>query len=70
VYTGQKRIDRGEEVLRGQAPQRLVPHPLVAHGADGARHLRGILDPAEHRRYHIAVLERGNQAAALVGIVS
>ncbi len=50
----------------GSPPNAGVPHPFVAHGADAARHLRGIGDAAQHRRHHVAMFQRGGHARALV----
>ncbi len=69
-HAGKQRVHRREEALWRQAAERRAPHPLVAHRADAARHLRGIGDPAERGRHHVAVLERGDDAVALVGVVA
>ena len=38
-----------------------VPHPLVAHGADAARHAGRVGDAAQRGRHHVAMLQRGGQ---------
>ncbi len=65
----EQRVHGSQELLRRQSSQRLVPHPLVAHGAGRARHLIDVRDPAQHRRNHVAVFEDGDQLTALVRVV-
>ncbi len=67
---GEERVDGDEELFRRVAAERLVPEPLVPHGADAAWHLAGVGDPAEDRGDHVAVLEGGGEARALVGVVA
>ena len=67
---GEQRIDGGQEFLRREAAELLVPHPFVAHRADAARDGRGVGDAAQDGRRHVAVFERGRHAVALAGIVA
>ena len=67
---GEQRVDGGEELLRRQAPPARVPHPFVAHGADAARDLVGIGDAAEGGGDHVAVLQRGDETGAQLGVVA
>ncbi len=42
----------------------------MSHGANAARDLVQVLDSAQHRRRHIAMLQRRRHAPALIGIIS
>ena len=64
------RVDGCQEIVRRQPAERGVPHPLVTHRADGPWDLSRVGDAAEHGRNHVAVLERGDQLAALVRVVT
>ena len=64
---GQKRINTGQECCRGQVA---VPQPLVPHRANRTRHAIGISDAAQHRRDHVAVLERGHERSAFGRMVT
>ena len=55
----EQRIHFHQKLFRRQTAQRSVPHPLMAHGADGARRLERVADTAERGRRHIAVFQRG-----------
>ncbi len=68
--TGQQWIDRDQKILRRQPAERRAPHPFVAHGANRALHFCGIADPAENRRDHVAMFERGRKTRAFFGIVA
>ena len=68
AHAGEQRIDGGQKSSGGKPPRRGVPHPLVAHGADAARNVGGIVDAAERRRHHVAMLQRGGEAARLSGL--
>jgi len=70
AHAGEKWVYLNEKILRWQAAERGVPHPLVAHGADAALHLLGIGDAAERCGNHIAMFERRNEFWAFPGIMA
>ena len=66
----QKRINGNEEFLGREATERAIPHPFVAHGANGAGRLGRVGDATENRRDHVAMFEGGDELGALFGIVA
>ena len=62
---GEQRIDLDQELLRRQAAERRIPHPLVAHRADAALHFLRIGDAAQRRGDHVAVFERRSELLPL-----
>ena len=46
VHVLEQRVNGDEEILRGQSPERFVPHPFVSQGADRSRYPVEVLDPA------------------------
>ena len=58
-----------KKLFRRQPAQRLVKHPLVPHRANATRRRRRIFHPAQHRRDHVAIFERGRELRALLRIV-
>src|SRR5258708_40010387 len=70
VYLIEKWIDGRKKSFAGQAAERCVPHPLVAHGANWTRRLGRIINSAKDRGDHVAMLESGGKTLALGWIVA
>jgi hypothetical protein len=68
--SGEEGVDGDEERFGREAGPFGIPHPLVAHGADGAADEGGVGDAAERGGDHVAVLEGCNKVGALVGIMA
>src|SRR5271166_5427033 len=67
--TFQQRVNGNKEIFGWKSAERAIPHPFVAHGADGTWRLHWIGDAAEHSGNHVAMLEGGDKLRALIGIV-
>ncbi len=65
----EQRIELRQKRLRRQSTPARIPHPLMPHRADTARHQRRIRNSDQRSRHHVAVLQRRSKPLALLRIV-
>src|ERR1700730_1543064 len=70
TYSLKERIDRFQKILRRESTQGSVPHPLVTHGTDRTRSLRGIFDITEHGGEHVAMFEGCDESTSSFRIMA